>query len=534
MKRKNTTNPISDINKNSLNPKNKQLHQKRFLDTALCQSDSEESLLETNTNHSVMFRNKNQENISDFFDLSGNKNQKNNLDNSPKKRKNSVTNLEKIDLKKKLYDFKIIENEGEISDAIKNNKKAKSKDPYTYIEFEQYPCDHSAVKQLDFDLKVSFGKRTPEKLKRNSNDENVSSNVLNANKDLSHDFSKEISAMKNILFNYFNKNILFYYEFKNSNNGNENKVNHMEASNSFINNNDKIGSKIASTKEDTYIESLNYIFSKLLESNDDEVLKSKFNNFSARGENDQENKFFYILLPLYACYFFNNLESNTWENRKEILNENGILISNVSRNLEKKINDKEISYEKIDANFNDLAINTNQTYASRRKNSESKSMRNTHNANSNNSNGLNLINNYSHFIQGDYNEIGSDSSIIYIKNYNQVLFFNEFINFYEESYFRIISPFPFANSQCVTNQFYIDVFRNEDSIFTFKVKIIGCVFQTQLIKMLDFFQEYSESFAFGIHHYHKTPAFHLINEKLKQPIENVRYENKKFYIRAKK
>lgn len=539
MKRKNILSKTLSENKGgSQNQKNNK-QQKRFVDTALCQSDSEESLLETNTNYSVMNRNKNQNKLADFYcDSSNNKNEnlENQFSNSPKRPKNSISNVEKNDIQKKLYDFKIIEKENEIGDANKNKQKVKNKDPFNYIEFEEYPCDHSALKQIDFDLKICFGQRTPEKLKRNCTDENSSSNALGANKHIGQDFSKEISAMKNIIFNYFNKNILIYYVFKNSNNGNESKVNHLEANNNYMNNNDKIGSKIASAKEDTYIESLNYIFSKLLESNSDEIPSSKFNNFTTKSKNENENKFFYILLPLYACYFFNNLESELWENRKQLLNENGILISNVSRNLEKKINDKGITYEKIDSNFSDLAINSfnnnnNNGNSSRRKLSESKSVRS--NNNNNNSN-FNYINNYSHFIQGDYNELGSDSSIIYIKNFNQILFFNEFINTYEESYFRIISPYPFANSHCTLNQFHVDVHKNDESNFTFKVKIIGCIFQTQLKKLLEFFQGISESFAFGIHHYHKTPAFHLVSDKLKQTIENVKYENKKFYVRAKK
>ena len=528
MKRKNIAKLDSENNKESINLRNKQQNQKRFIDTALCQSDSDESLLETNTNYSVMHRNKNQNNLADFSVISSNKNiEKDNSDESPKKRRNSVSSNDKIDVRKKLCDFKIIENENEIGD-VKNNRKPKSKDPFTYLEFEQYPCDHSAMKQLDFELKICLAQRTPEKLKRNTNDENTTNNIFKNNKEILNDFSKEISAWKNNLLNYFNKNILFYYELKNSN-GNESKLNHLEANNSYINNNDKIGSKIATIKEDAYIESLNYIFSKLLESNNQNILERKFNNFSNRRQNENENNFFYILLPLYACYFFNNLESKSWDTRKENLNENGILISNVSRNLEKKINDKGIAYEKIDASLTDIS-NNNHGYFSRRKYSESKSVRSTTN---NTNSSFNYINDYSHFIQGDYNEIGSDSSIIYIKNYNQVLFFNEFINSYEESYFRIISPFPFANSRCLTNQFFIDVFRNEDC-FVFKGKIIGCIFQNQLKKLLEFFQEISECFSFSINHYHKTPAFHLINEKLKQPMENVKYQNKKFYVRAKK
>ncbi len=189
MKRKNlSTKQNSENNMQILNHKKlqQQKQTKRFVDTALCQSDSEESLIETNTNHSVVNRNKNQKN-RDFHIFSASKNLNDNVDSSPRKRKNSTSNFEKIDVKKKLFDFKIIENENENSDVNRNIQKAKSKDPFNYIEFEQYPCDHSAIKQLDFDLKIGFKVQTPEKLYRNSNNGIVSSNVFSANNHLLQD-----------------------------------------------------------------------------------------------------------------------------------------------------------------------------------------------------------------------------------------------------------------------------------------------------------------------------------------------------------
>jgi len=535
MKRKNILKPISQ-SKEKITAKLKKQPEnfKSFNDANLCKSDSEESIDDTITNYSVINRNKNQQNnLADFSDYSPSKRNSNKSRcNSPIKAKGSYSDFEKIDLKKKLFDFKILQNDSEITDPLKNLKKNKKKDIFNYLEFENYPCDHSAIKQIDFDLKIDLSHLVTEVNNRNFNNENSSTNVI-FNKKTANDFSNEISAYKNSLLNYFYKNLLFYYEFKNTNNNNnEGKINNIEVNNNFLNNCEKMGSKITSTKEDIYIESLNYIFAKLLETNSDTLSKSGLYNISSTFENEKENKFFYILLPLYACYFFNNLDTPFWDARKENIKESGILISNISKNMEKKINDNEIEFERIDANFSELNnLASTNGIISRRKNSESRSIRN---ANSNSNNNINYISDYTRYIQGDNYEANNDSSIIYIKNFNQILFFNQFINSYEENSFKIISPFPFANSQCLTNQFFIDVFKNEENSFTFKIKIIGFVFQTQLKKLLTNFQKISETFSFNIYHFYKTTAFHLVNENLKYPIENVKYENKKFYVRTKK
>ena len=117
--------------------------------------------------------------------------------------------------------------------------------------------------------------------------------------------------------------------------------------------------------------------------------------------------------------------------------------------------------------------------------------------------------------------------------FDQILFFNEFLNTYEESYFKLFSPLPFANSSCRRNNFIVDVVKNENEI-SVKIKLIGCVFQTYLKNVIEYLKEISNNFTFNVVHYYKTPSFHLLNKNLKNPIDFCKYENKKFSVRLRK
>ena len=388
----------------------------------------------------------------------------------------------------------------------------RNKDLFNFREYDSYPVDHSAIKQIEFELRIN----TKNQREFNSFDDNFPS-------DLKRIIYEDSTALKNCLINYFEKNIKFFYELKNTNNK-ENKINHIE-SNAYSNINEKNIGNLTSNKDDVYIESLSHIFSKLLDDNKcetelDEVHYKNNINFNTIKKNpENENKFFYILLPLYACYFFNNMDSSLWNSKRQEITENGILISNISRNLEKKLNDTEIEFDRIE--LNEPSGSNSLNISSKKRNSEKGSKKNS-----------NILTDYTHFIQGD-NYDQSDSSIIFIKNYNQNLFFNDFINNYEESFFKILSPFPFSNSQCKTNRILIEDIKNGDFII-FRIKIFGCIFQNYLEKILFCLENIFDSFTFSINHFYKTPAFHLANDTLNQSNDNVKYENKKYFIKIKK
>ena len=83
---------------------------------------------------------------------------------------------------------------------------------------------------------------------------------------------------------------------------------------------------------------------------------------------------------------------------------------------------------------------------------------------------MDYLSEYASFIQGHGNE--NESFVFYIKNYDQILFFNEFLNTYEESYFKVFSPLPIVNSSCRRNNFIVDVVKNDDGGISIKIKII--------------------------------------------------------------
>ena len=154
---------------------------KCFNDADLCKSDSDESIEDTVTQFSVNNRanHRNRENNLDFSDNSGKKRNRKNSCNSSGKLKNPYNNFEKIDLKKHLCDFKILENETENIDPLKNIKNNKNKDLFNYQEYPKYPCDHSVMKQIDFDVKININNLFSNSNSCSiSNDENISSNIL--------------------------------------------------------------------------------------------------------------------------------------------------------------------------------------------------------------------------------------------------------------------------------------------------------------------------------------------------------------------
>jgi hypothetical protein len=481
---------------------------KKFIEEELCISDSEDSIIDTITQVSNNRYGK-RTNYDDGLDhkISPQKRKLRNSINSPMKFINSPENF---DIKKHLTDLEIIgslKKENENSNILKKNN---IKDSYNYQEFNEYPFDHSLIKQVEFEVKLNFDLFEVPLLSENVNDYGMKKNdgKLKINNNKNYD----ISAIKNKIINFLSNKILFYYEYKNVNE-NESKLNRIDIN--PLNNNNGFGKDIADVnsttqKEDNYLEAMNYIFSKISEDS----------------TNEKENKFFYICLPLYSCYFFNNLESNLWKNRNEDINERGVFISNLSKNIEKKLNDADIEYHKINADLRSLETQINPKRRTTEKDKEKSN---------NNITRMDYLSEYASFIQGsNANENNYESCVLFIKNYDQNLFFNEFLNTYEDSYFKVFSPIPFVNSSCRKNNFIVDVVKNEYGI-SIKIKLIGCLFQTYLKYVIDFLlKEISNNFNFNIVHFYKTPLFHMLNKNLKSPIEFCKYENEKFFVRLRK
>lgn len=475
-------------------------NQKKFIEEEMCLSDSENSIIDTVTQVSSNRLGKRINFDEDF---------ENKSPKQKRKLRNSVISPEKFDMKKHLTELNIIETKKENENFNSNLlKKNNLKDSFLYEEFEEYPYDHSLIKQIEFDVEMNM--------------ENFEDFILNENKDfnLKETFRKEKSydflAIKNLIMNFLKEKILFYYEFRNFN---EKEGNPESFDIKSINNLENSDIKYTSIKENSYLEALNYIFCKISEKFKKEKKNSSQKESNFLNNSDKllfnENKFFYICLPLYSCYFFNNLESDLWKNKNNDINERGVLLSNLSKNLEKKLNDSDIDFQKINAEL------TRFETLQRKKTSE-KTFKS----------GMNYLNDYASFIQGNDNE-SNESCILYIKNFHQNIFFNEFLNSYGESYFKIFSPLAFANSSCKNNNFLVEIVKTPEKT-SLKIKIIGCVFQNYLKNIIGYLKEISTSFNFSIVHFYKTPSFHLMNKLLKNPIDFCKYENKKFYVRLKK
>lgn len=559
MKRKNISKGKSEAREKIIEKTKKEPEKhKSFKDVDLYMDDSDDSIEDTVTQFSN--KNRNKKMSIDRFDitdsLSKRQIRKNSLC-SPSKHRNSSKNLEHVDLKKKLFEYNIIDSETNDEDPLNNFKKNKKKEAFVYNDYDSYPFDHSAIKHIDFDIKISLDKFESVHQKINNVNNITIQNLKKFNamdyltNNPKNDYSHEISALKNSLLNYFHKNILFYYEFENPKSL-MNKTRELDNDSFGSNSENMNGAKIASYKDDVYVDALNHIFSSILDSKNNDKFSARvlstfshksggqFSNSTFPSESideasglNNENKFFYIVLPLYACYFFNNLNSTLWKDRKEIISENGILISNMSKNLQKKLEDCEIEFTHISRNLRDVGMNNNSTSAGNNHNS-------LHNTNSrkkqvdkNNKNTTAILADYSNiYIQAD-NAEGAESSIIYIKNFNQILYFNEFLNSHEESNFKILSPFPFSNSQCKKNHFTLEIMNNKE-IFSVKIKIIGCIFQNHLRKLLFLLESISNEFCFSINQFYKTPPFYLCNEKLNHPVEHIKFEKNKYLIRVKK
>jgi len=486
---------------------------KKFIEEELCISDSEDSIIDTITQVSNNRHGK-RTNLDEGYNnkFSPQKRKLRNSINSPMKFINSPDNF---DVKKHLTELEIIGSSKKENELLNIQKKNIIKDSYNYQEFNEYPFDHSLIKQVEFEVKLNFDLFEVPLLPEKVNVFGIKKTDEKVNNNNNNNINYDLSAIKNKIINFLTNKILFYYEFKNVNQ-NESKINRIDINpinNNYANWNsfgkDLVDVNCTTQKEDNYLEAMNYIFCKISE----DSIKEK------------ENKFFYICLPLYSCYFFNNLDSPLWKNRNEDINERGVFISNLSKNMEKKLNDADIEYHKINADLRSLETQINPKRKTSEKDKEKSNTNITR---------MDYLSEYASFIQGsNANENNYESCVLFIKNYDQNLFFNEFLNTYEDSYFKLFSPLPFVNSSCRKNNFIVDIVKNEDGI-TLKIKIIGCLFQTYLKYVIDFLKEISKNFNFNIVHYYKTPSFHMLNKYLKNPIEFCKYENEKFFVRLRK
>ena len=155
------------------------------------------------------------------------------------------------------------------------------------------------------------------------------------------------------------------------------------------------------------------------------------------------------------------------------------------------------------------------------------------------------------FITDSLSTQNSDS-LIYIKNYHYTLLFNMILNEYEESSMNIFSPFAFDNSTLHHCKVLTESFTKlENSSLTVNLKILGCVFNLYLTKLIKFLSgvdvidelgclsevlrkesKYMDfSFNLKFHPFMKTSSFYNIHRKLSGAVDKVFFKDKAFHVK---
>jgi len=291
---------------------------------------------------------------------------------------------------------------------------------------------------------------------------------------------KELEELKK----FFETQSFVYYEYTNVAIHKENIVSYMETNKyeHFFENSSDYFDK----NKNQVINYTNYV----------EALISLLKNF-----NSNESSF-YLLTPLISIYFFKILtKSRVWNNKHVSINESGILISNAFNDMEKKLNDNGVRFNKI---------TQKQAKKDKKKNNKRQ-----------------IDDIYSQYQQVNDNFEERSNSLLYIKNYYVQQFFNYFLNEYEDKYFKVMSQFPFENGQYKTCTVRFETMnRNDKSIIC--IKIFGCLFSNQLETIIDNLQEKYSCFTLKITHFYRTNGFYIINSKLDNFVEKSEFFNNHF------
>ena len=291
---------------------------------------------------------------------------------------------------------------------------------------------------------------------------------------------KELEELKK----FFDKEAFIYYEFTNVTSHKENIVNHLE-----INKYEYFLENASNQLDKNKSHLINYTYYL-------EALISLIKNF-----NSNETSF-YLLTPLISNYFFKiQAKSSIWNNKHLSINESGVLISNAFNDMEKKLNDYGIKFCKISQK-----IVKKDNKKNVRKQSED------------------IYNQYQILNENFEEKI---NSLIYVKNYYIQHLFNFYLNEYEDKYFKVISQFPFDNSQYKTCKIHFEsITKNDKSIIC--IKVFGCLFSNQLEKIINFMQDKYSFFNLKISHFYRTNGFYLINSKLENFVEKSEFYDNHF------
>jgi hypothetical protein len=194
--------------------------------------------------------------------------------------------------------------------------------------------------------------------------------------------------------------------------------------------------------------------------------------------------FFYIATKLFSMYFFNH-DPTIFQGTNSTVSKSGVLITCFAP-LEKKLKEYGIVYQKI-----------NKLYYNMRKQSISED---------------------------------GFSSLLYITDYYQVLFFNFFLNDYENYVLDVYSSFPFNSGLFKQNKVHIDRHDMDDRTeLTFTM--FGCIFHKEIKVISDFLQQRVKVFYLNYTtHLNSTTNFHVLNDGLKAAIKRAEFKDNKFIV----
>jgi hypothetical protein len=427
--------------------------------------------------------------------------------------------------------FSVMNNNSK-NNSINNKKNLLSQ----YEKFEKFPFDHSLSKEVDVEiiLEAKNGKKI--------------------DKEELIQVAKKITDALNI---FFKKCPFNYYEFSNPKarvsyiNSSIDNINydHLYEKHANVNlNSIEVQNKaLAVIKDINYISAFSSVYKRFIRG---EVMNDNFENYNPT----HPDNFFYLVTPLVSFYFFKYEDNDFFRSSRQDIDDSGAIISNSHRVLEKNLKDYGVKYSKIEMKKKDANGNVIGTQSSGKKsknNSNKKiNLQKTIPLYSiqNNTSEVEVMNN---FITDSLSTQNSDS-LIYIKNYHYSLLFNMILNEYEESSMNIFSPFAFDNSTLHHCKVLTEPFtKPENSSLTVNLKILGCVFNLYLTKLIKFLSgvdvieeigclsevlrkesKYMDfSFNLKFHPFMKTSSFYNIHRKLSGAVDKVFFKDKAFHVK---
>jgi hypothetical protein len=269
----------------------------------------------------------------------------------------------------------------------------------------------------------------------------------------------------NLIINFFTENVFSYYQFT-----------HAAAQ--------KTGALM--NRDYIYERNLKDHKSQNIDYNYIEAMPKILSTFIDHKENKNLN-FFYIVTKLFSMYYFmqNDASKPLWKGKSGTLTKSGLIITNYQAAFEKKLKDNGILYDVL----NKPKYNT--------KSSDS----------------------------------GEDSynKLLYISGYYQVLFYNFFLNDYENNSFDIYSSFAFNGGYFKQNKIQIDKIEINDKMeLTFT--LYGCIFHKEIKFITDFLKQRVDVFYINYTHLSNTTLNHVYHDNLKHSIKRVEFKDNKYYI----